>query len=95
MLGEAIEFVRVSLGQRHIQVHAGREPALAGMQRDADRQAAARDVAVNHIADLGFEHLHLTRKIYRDLALLPVHGAQFDCDLETVLGTISAPISRH
>jgi len=76
-------------------VHPGGKFARAGVQTDPDGQPSARNVLVDQIADLRLQHLHLARQVDRNLALLPIDGADLDRDLEAVLGAIAAPITRH
>ena len=69
--------------------------ARAGVQRHAHGEASARDVAVDGVADLRFEHFHLARQIHGDFGLLAVHRAEFDGDFEAVLRAFAAPVTRH
>jgi len=94
LLGEFVQFPRVRLGERDVQVHAGSRVAT-GMQSDPRGQASAGDVAIDGIAHLRFEHLHLPGEIDGNFALFAVHGAQLDCDLETILRAVPAAVSRH
>ena len=95
LAGETVQFASVGFGEGNIQVHARRQFARAGVQANANRETPAGDEAVNQIANLRFEHFHLARQVHGNLALLAVHRAELDGDLETVLGAISAPITRH
>ena len=95
LFGQTTEFARIGLCQRDIEVHPRGKLALSGVQRDPRGEPAAGDVAVDEVADLGFEHLHLARQRHRNLALLAVDRAELDRDFETVLGAIPAAISGH
>src|SRR5258707_756170 len=76
-------------------MHAGREIRGAGMQADAHTEPAPCDIAIDEVANLRLEHLHLAREVHRDFALLAVHRTEFHGDLEAILGAIPAPITRH
>src|SRR2546422_10312502 len=69
--------------------------AFGLMQRDARRQSPACNRAVDMIPDLSFQYFQLSRQVDRNLALLPVHGAQFDGNLETVFGAFAPTVSGH
>src|SRR5438270_9762650 len=76
-------------------MHSRRQLARAAVQRDADREPATGDATIDLVADLRLEHLHFPRQIHRHLALLAIDRTELDRDFETILGTISPPISGH
>ena len=69
--------------------------AFGGVQKDARRDAAAGDPAVDRVANPRFEHLQIPRQIERDLALFAVHGTEFNGHLEPLPGAFAPPASRH
>ena len=74
LLRQPRELGGVVFGERGVNVFAHGQLALGGMERDAHVHAPARDVAVDDIAELGFEHFQFAWQRHRHLGLLAVHG---------------------
>jgi len=95
LLGEMAQFARISFGQRNVQVQARGDTSGATVQHHARRYAAARDLAVDDVADGGFEHFELARQRGVNLRLFAVDRTEFDRDFEPFPHTLTAPVARH
>ena len=65
------------------------------MDGEAHGETAARDAAVDFIADLGFQDFEVARQIDGDFGLLAVDRADLDGDFEAALGGFAAAIAGH
>jgi len=65
------------------------------MQPHTHGQAAPGNVMIDQIPYLRLEGFHFARQRHRDFTLLPVHGADFDGDLEPFTRTLPTAVSGH
>ena len=95
VLGEPLQFACVGFRQPLVNVCARGFLAFDRVEGDPRGDATASDALVDFIADLGFEHFQLARKVHGNLALLAINRTQFDRHLEAIPGTFAPAISGH
>src|SRR5262249_2312617 len=66
-----------------------------GVMRDGHVKPAARDRGIDEIAHARLELGEFARQIHDHVALLPVHGIEFDAEFTAVVHSLAVAVAGH